>query len=88
MSNSYFVTTEELQEFGLSLIKNIRAEISQSIENKCKASGHDNYGDGYAASYYYGRYGGTTKSEVKAPTPKVCGPCSEAAKIAKGEDYV
>ena len=88
MSNSYFVTTEELQEFGLSLIKKTREDISQNIENRCKASGHDNYGDGYAASYYYGQYGVTTKSQVKAPTPKVCEICSQAAKIAKGEENV
>ena len=87
MSNSYFVTTEELQEFGLSLIKKTREEISQNIENRCKESGHDNYGDGYSASYA-GKYGGHTTTQIKAPTPKVCERCSQAAKIAKGEENV
>lgn len=64
-----------------------RERIARAIETRCKVKGHDNYGDGYSAAYA-GRYGGVETAQVKAPTPKVCERCSQAAEVARGVSLV
>jgi hypothetical protein len=64
-----------------------RERIAIAIETRCKVKGHENHGDGYSATYA-GRYGGVETTQIKAPTPKVCDKCSDAAEVARGVHFV